>query len=184
MVVAAEVKAHLAPRKPVEKQTFDAKTIKWAKDFIEQPSQIQMNLPDDYSRALWRTPASSRTKGSSASGTRDVAQLGKQENQSISPLKVLPTDQTLMIKLAADFATEASITLSQALDGGANIPKDSAPVRKWEYGKPLLPRVQIDLLPTKMRNLHEWYMRTTKKKGCTAIEVPVSCCTNTALSAC
>jgi hypothetical protein len=24
-----------------------------------------------------------------------------------------------------------------------------------------------------MRNLHEWYMRTTKKKGCTAIEVQV-----------
>jgi hypothetical protein len=33
-----------------------------------------------------------------------------------------------MINLATDFATEAGITLSQALDGGANIPKDFQPV--------------------------------------------------------
>ena len=78
-----------------------------------------------------------------------------------------------MNKLAADFATEAGITLSQALDGSANIPKDSAPVWEWEYGKSLLPRAQIDLLPTKMRNLHEWYLRATKK-GQTAIEVQVT----------
>jgi hypothetical protein len=129
VVVAAKVKAHLAPRKPEERQIFDQKTIKWAKDFIVQPSKIQMNLPDDYSQALWRSGASARTTGrSSARGTQDVAHLKEQAKQLISPLKVLPTDQTVMINLATDFATEACITLSQALDGGANIPKDFQPV--------------------------------------------------------
>ena len=77
MVVAAEVKGQLAPRKPEEKQTFNPKTIYWAKEFIEQPSQIQMNLPDDYSRILRRSARSRTTGSSSASGKRDVAQLGE-----------------------------------------------------------------------------------------------------------
>jgi len=163
VIVAAEVKAHFAPRKPDEKQTFDPKTIRWAKDFIEQPSQIQMNLPDDYSRTLRRSASSHTTGSSSASGKRDVAQLGEQAKQSISPLKVLPTDQTIM-SLAAEFAAEAGITLSQAMDGGADIPAYlDAPVWKWKYGKPLVPPNQIEHLPTKMRNLHEWYLRVTKK---------------------
>ena len=122
-----------------------------------------MNLPDDYSRILSRSARSHTTGSSSASGKRDIAQLGEQAKQPISPLKVLPTDQAIT-SLAAEFAAEAGITISQAMDGGADIPTDlDAPVWKWEYEKPLLPPNQIELLPTKMRRLHEWYLRVTKK---------------------
>jgi len=116
-----------------------------------------MNLPDDYSRILSRSARSHTTGSSSASGKRDVAQLGEQAKQSISPLKVLPTDQVL----AAEFAAEAGITLSQLQ--GADIPKFDEDLWKWEYGKSLLPPDQIKLLPTQMRKLHDWYLKVTKE---------------------
>src|SRR4051812_5531945 len=46
--VAAQVKAHFAPKKPEPKPVYNEKTKKWAKSFLEQPSQISMNLESDY----------------------------------------------------------------------------------------------------------------------------------------
>ena len=109
-------------------------------------------------------------KSSSASGKRDVAQLGEQAKQSISPFKVLPTHQGFVADIAvppnmsqaAQFAVEAGITLSQ-LEGGEilALPEDSW---KWKCGKSLLPPDQIKLLPTQMRKLHNWYFQVTKKE--------------------
>ena len=104
------------------------------------------------------------TTSSSASGKRDVAQLGEQAKQSISPLKVLPTDQgsaaDMYLSYAVEFAAEAGITLSQ-LESDA-IPISDVEVWKWEYGKPLLPPDQIELLPAQMQKLHKWYLQVTK----------------------
>ena len=155
------MKRQLAPRKPEPKQTFGPETKKWAKGFIEHPSQIEINRPDDYLRCL--------SSSSSGSGKRDVAQLREQAKQSISPLKVLPTDQSLAADFAipssqdfaAEFAAEAGITLSQLQ--GADIPKLDEDLWKWEYGKSLLPPDQIKLLPTQMRKLHNWYLKVTKE---------------------
>ena len=35
---------------------------------------------------------------------------------------------------------------------------------KWEYGKSLVPPDQINLLPTQMRILHNWYLDSTKEE--------------------
>ena len=157
--VAADVKRQLAPRKPEPKKIFTPKQKK------EQPSQIEINRPDDYLRCMRRV-RSHTTTSSSASGKRDIAQLGEQAKQSISPLKVLPTDQGsaagIALSYAAEFAAEAGITLSQL--ESEDIPISDVEVWKWEYGKPLLPPDQIELLPTQMRKLHNWYLQVTKEE--------------------
>jgi len=149
--VDADVQIHFAPKKPEPKQTFSAKEKKWAKAFIEHPSQIEINRPDDYVRCLRRVKAPRRKKG--------VAQLGEQSKQSISPLKVLPTDQGLTAE--EKFCIEAGITLSQVR--GGDIPVENQLAWTWEYGKSLLPPDDIAHLPTQMRKLHEWYLEVTKE---------------------
>ena len=108
------MRSHFAPKKAEPKQIFTPEQKKWAKDFLEHPSQIEINRPDDYLRCIRRVR--SHTTSSSASGKSDVAQLGEQAKQSISPLKV-PTDQgpaaDIALSYAAKFAAEAGITLSQ-----------------------------------------------------------------------
>ena len=94
VIVDTEVKRQFAPKKPEAKQTFKPEAVKWAKDFVEQPSQFEINKADDYLRCM-RKVSSRPKKNSSASGKRDVAQLGQQAKQLISPLKVLPTNQGL-----------------------------------------------------------------------------------------
>ena len=77
---------------------------------------------------------------------------------------MLPTDQgsavDIALSYAAEFAAEAGITLSQLKS--EDIPISDVEVWKWEYGKPLLPPDQIELLPTRMRKLHNWYLQVTK----------------------
>ena len=129
MVMQAEVKKQLAPKKKEPKQKIDEKTKKWAKSFIEKPSQVELNKPDDYLRCLRRTATALVRKSTSAT-RRDVAQLGAQAKQSISPLKVLPTNQGLAAAYAAaDFAAEAGISLSQV--HGTYIPFLAEDTWKW-----------------------------------------------------
>ena len=62
--------------------------------------------------------------------------------------------------MKAKFPADAGIFLSQ-LETGI-IDGDMWPmlegVWKWEYGKSLVPPDQINLLPTQMRILHDWYL--------------------------
>ena len=122
-----------------------------------------------------RRARSHTTTSTSASEKRDVAQLGEQAKQSISPLKV-PTGQgsaaNIDLSYAAQFAAEAGITLSQLESD--DIPKNLDVVWKWEHGKPLLPPEQIKLLPTRMRMLHDWYLQATKDPELQVLPVKVT----------
>src|SRR3954463_14147947 len=82
-----QVKAHFAPKKPEPKPVYNEKTKKWAKSFLEQPSQISMNLESDYDREIIKQ--AQKKKITSAKSGKQVAQLGAQKNQSIAPLKVI-----------------------------------------------------------------------------------------------
>ena len=53
------------------------------------------------------------------------------------------------------------MTLSQLHSDDLPIDKLDV-VWPWEHGKSLLPREKIDLLPTRMRMLHEWYLDASK----------------------
>ena len=166
--VDADTKRQLARKKPEEKQTFTAKENKWAIGFITEPSQYEKNKPDNYLRALSKSSSSPKTRSSSARGKRDVAQLGQQANQSIAPLVVIPsghgsvTDLIPTLSLKKDFAAAAGITLAQ-LDNENLFPSDVDDSWKWKWGRSLLRGDQIKCLPTCMRQLHSWYMKTTKE---------------------
>ena len=87
---------------------------------------------------------SSKTTSSSASGRRDVPQLGEQAKQSISPLKVVPSHQGFT---AADFAREAGLSFSQLLS--EDIPMADV-AWKYQKGQALVRPEKILLLPTQM----------------------------------
>jgi hypothetical protein len=162
----AKVKSKLAALRPTPtpKQVYTTKQNEWAFDMLTQPSQYELNKPDDYKRCLDKqVDAKEEAKKTSATarGKRDVAQLGAQAKKSISPLKVFASDVGGSVAQPShyDFATEAGLTLSQLMTG--DIPK--APVA-WQYekGKSLVPPGMERTLSSRMRRLHEWYMHAAK----------------------
>ena len=68
--------------------------------------------------------------------------------------------------MKAKFVAEAGISLSQLETGilGGDMGPMLEIVWKWEYGKSLVPPDQINLLPTQMRILHDWYLEVTKEE--------------------
>ena len=152
-----------SPKKKEPKQTFDPKTIKWAKGFLEQPSQYEINKPDDYTRALRKIDAATprNVTGSGLPKPKDVAQLGEQAKKGISPLKVVTDMELAKATREADFAREAGISVSQV--HGKDIPTLAEDTWKWEYGKPLVPQDRMKCIGTQMRKLNDWYLKATKK---------------------
>jgi hypothetical protein len=151
---------------PPPKQVHTASQKKWATSFLNQPSQYDLNKPDDYTRSLYKQVEASKTRSTSASGKRDVAQLGEQAKQSVSPLKVFasyaggsvsqPSQRHVQV-----FANDAGLTLSQLMSG--DIP--TGPLAwKYEKGKSLAPPEKEKTLPSQMQRLHEWYMNVAKGK--------------------
>jgi hypothetical protein len=148
----AKVKRNLAALRPTPtpKQVYTQKQKEWAFDMLTQPSQYELNKPDDYKRCLDRqVDAKEEAKKTSATarGKRDVAQLGAQAKKSISPLKVFASDAGGSVAQPShyDFAADAGLTLSQLMY--EDIPK--APVaRQYEKGKSLVPPEIERNLPT------------------------------------
>ena len=118
--MAADVKKQLAPKKPPPKQVYTGDQIEWATEFLNHPSQEEINRKDDYARCLGKISSKKKTTTSdSGKRKRDVAQLGAQSKQSISPLKVT-TDKgsaraakTDELAYRAKFAAEVGMSLSQ-----------------------------------------------------------------------
>ena len=75
-----KLKLFFAPKKPEPKKVHDEKTKKWAKSFLEQPSQISMNLQSDYGREFSKQVRAQQSEQSKKSG-KQIAQLGQQKNQ-------------------------------------------------------------------------------------------------------
>ena len=137
---------------PEPKQIFTEKEKQWAKGFLEHPSQVEINKPNDYLRALSRVKPSKK---------RGVAQLGEQSKQSISPLKVYPSEMYMTAE--ERFARDAGISLAQAI-GDAPISAPTKLAWTWKKGKSLVPEDEIPRLPTQMRRLHEWYMKAVEQE--------------------
>ena len=160
--VQADTEAQIAKwkqsRLPEPTVVYTEEAIQWAKEFLSHPSQFELNKPDDYTRYMRRNRHPAPTSTSASSGKRDVPQLGEQPKQSISPLKVAPRK---IVSYEELFAQECGMTLSQLHSDDLPIDKLDV-VWPWQHGKPLLPREKIDLLPTRMRMLHEWYLDVSK----------------------
>ena len=165
--IQADTEAQIAKwkqsRLPEPTVVYTEEAIQWATEFLSHPSQLELNKPDDYARYMRRNRHPAPTSTSASSGKRDVPQLGEQPKQSISPLKVAPRK---IVSYEELFAQECGMTLSQLHSDDLPIGKLDV-VWKWENGKSLLPPEQIDLLPTRMRMLHEWYLNASKDEDVT-----------------
>jgi hypothetical protein len=72
----SKVKRKLTALRPTStpNQVFTTKQKKWAIDMLTQPSQYDLNKPDDYTRYLDKqVEAASKTRSASSSGKRDIA---------------------------------------------------------------------------------------------------------------
>jgi hypothetical protein len=162
----AKVKSKLAALRPTPtpKQVYTTKQKEWAFDMLTQPSQYELNKPDDYKRYLDKqvdVKEEAKKTSATARGKRDVSQLGAQAKKLIFPLKVFTSDACGSVAQPNhyNFAAEADFTLSQLMY--EDIPK--APVA-WQYekGKSLVPPGKERTLSSRMRRLHEWYMHAAK----------------------
>jgi hypothetical protein len=149
---------------PTPKQVYIMKQKKWAINMLTQPSQYELNKPDDYKCYLDKqVDAIEEAKKASATarGKRDVAQLRAQAKKSISLLKVFASDAGGSVAQPShyDFVADAGLTLSQLMTG--DIPK--APLAwKYEKRKSLVPPGKEENLSTQMQRLHKWYMDAAK----------------------
>jgi hypothetical protein len=125
---------------------------------IDQISYSELTKPDDYQRCLDKQVETSKMRSTNASRKRDVTQLGEHAKQSVSPLKVLSSqDHCLNV-----FASEAGLSVTQLLCN--DLPKVDL---EWTYkkGGRLVTVEKEKSLPTQMRKLHEWYMVAVKQEG-------------------
>ena len=80
------------------------------------------------------------------------------------PLKVSTTDKPVITDAARQMAREAGVTVEQLLgieDLPTNIDEKDL-VWKYVPGNPLVRPEEVELLPTQMRRLHDWYLREVK----------------------
>ena len=79
--------------------------------------------------------------------------------QSIAPLKVSTEQKVIITDLEREAARTAGITVEQYLGLEDIAPSDVVPARTFVKGEPLVNIDEEKLLPTQMRNLHEWYKK-------------------------
>src|SRR3954470_9494289 len=181
--VAAQVKAHFAPKKPDPKPVYNEKTKKWAKSFLEQPSQISMNLESDYDREIIKQ--AQKKKITSAKSGKQVAQLGAQKNQSVAPLKVISDldkafraemdmDMQIMDPRARNNAALMGITVSQAkalaneenMSLGQYLGYEDTPVgqivRQYVQGEPLVSNEELARLSTHAKSARMVHVASRK----------------------
>ena len=73
-IIRADVKCQLAPKRPEPKELIDSKAVQHFVEFLEHPSQYELNKADDYTHCLTKQLKKIRTS-SRASRKRDVPQL-------------------------------------------------------------------------------------------------------------
>lgn len=163
-VVAAEVKAHFAPKPPPPpKEKIPEKVVQ---HFVDLAKPAVEKRRSDYERSISKSYHQQKNQQSSLTGSnksgKTVPQLGEQAVQSIPPLKV-STDKAVTDADTEMAAREMGITVEQLL-GIEELPTMDPKELAWKYvrGNPLVRPDEVDLLPTQMRRLHNWYLREVK----------------------
>jgi hypothetical protein len=168
------LKAHFTRKPPPPKEKVPDEV---AEHFIRMArAPAPKPVASDYERILKKLDQAKRNKASSSwskeavrsskeKSGKTVPQLGKQTVQSIPPL-IVPTqvgiDPPMVIteehrKMAAE-AGCANVYQFLGLE-----PMEEKPeARKYVRGEPMLPPEEVEKLPTRMYELHKWYMHITK----------------------
>jgi hypothetical protein len=167
-VVQEEVKQHFQKKVPEPKVSIPEKTVKHFVNLLNQPSQVEMSLDDNYTRTIKKQMIAKKSIAQSSRTKRDVPQLGLQAKQSIPDLKVLPEnvphDHVLGDvdpEIVAQVAKSMGMTVEDFLSDNIELPK-AVVARQYVAGEPLVSEEDYMKLPTNMRNLHDWYMQASK----------------------
>ena len=157
-----EVKEHFAPKPPPPpKEKIPEETVQ---HFLDNAKPAVKKRLSNYERSITK---SFLQKQSSSSGSkkcgRTVPQLGEQAVQSITPLKVSTEQEVVIADASREAAARALGTTVEQMIGLVEIPTlDVIPIRKFVKGEPLVTIDEEKLLPTQMRNLHQWYKKEIK----------------------
>ena len=130
----------------------------------------------DYERQIIKSDEArqAREKNSSSASGKSVAQLGQQKNQSCPPLKVFSDTEVGSSKAAAEHVDPEFVAMygEAAAAQGMTIPHYLAQLevfpedqmkQKYRHGEPLVRPNEVNDLPTKIRRLHNWYMKESAK---------------------
>ena len=100
----------------------------------------------------WEKPSNRRRN--------QVPQLGQQSKQSIPPLKVLSEQDAA----TAQFVLESDLTKAQLLEETPIEVHPGANKKPFKLGEPLMWEELIPMLPTRMCELHAWYLKASATK--------------------
>ena len=188
-IVRAEVDAHFGPKQaPTLREKVPEETIDHFIRMAQPPAPKPVDT--DYERhirklnraRLQKEASSSSSKSASQRSAKTIPQLGEQAAQSI-PSLVVPTTrdstraqyycgQTVYVPEVGDVvitqehimqAEELKITVGQLLEI-EDMPMIREQEIKWKFvrGQPLVEPDKVKNLPTRMYELHQWYMNITK----------------------
>ena len=189
-IVQAQVDAHFGPKPaPPPKEKVPEKTIDHFIRMAREPAPKPVD--SDYERQIRKLHRERLKKEASSSSSQQAAgkkcgktipQLGEQAAQLIPPL-VVPTThestraqyycgQTVYVPqlgnvvITEDHIMQAEmlkITVGQLLDIEPMSPlREEEIKRKYVRGQPLVEPDEVKNLPTRMYELHQWYMNITK----------------------
>ena len=185
----AKVEAHFAPKPPppqrekVPEEKIDH-FIRMARAPAPKPVDIdyERHLRKLNRACLQKEVSSSSSKSAGKKCGKTIPQLGEQAVQSIPPL-VVPTThesrraqyycgQTINVPgvggvvITEEHIAQAEsigVTVGQLLDIEPMSPTREEEIkRKYAWGKPLVQPDKVNKLPTRMYELHQWYMDITK----------------------
>src|SRR4051812_2489273 len=203
-IVRAEVDAHFGPKPPppprekVPVEVIDH-FIRMAEPPAPKPvgSDYERHIRKLNRQRLQKEESSSSSKQQAAVKKcgRTVAQLGEQWAQPIPPLVVSPTTrdstrgqyycgQTVYVPQVGDVvitqqhitqAEELKITVGQLLEiEDMPVLTEEEIKRKYVRGQPLVKPEDVKKLPTRMYELHQWYMDITKRSDRQSLMVQVN----------
>ena len=167
------------PEFPVTPEDHAA-CVKMVKTLAQPPP----TLTADYERSILKSAEAKeqRLKSSKSSG-KSVAQLGQQKNQSCPPLQVYSDTEVCSSRAAVEqryddpetadidpefvaMYGEAAKAQGMSIAEYLNHIQDFADVAyQYRHGCDLVKHELVNELPTKMRRLHNWYMRASAEGG-------------------
>ena len=94
-----------------------------------------------------------------------MPQLGQQEKQSITPLKVQSSKQSQKVREVeqlVNFCLDANISLEAFRN--EDKAERAKTIKHFTYGEPLVEPHEVKNLSTQMYRLHQWYMEACKRE--------------------
>ena len=146
------IRDHFAPKKPLPVHQWSEADKKYFRSLLQPKYRAPLSDYDCQIIKSWEKPSNRRRN--------QIPQLGQQSKQSIPPLKVLSEKDAA----TAQFVLESGLTKAQLLEEAPIEVHLGANKKPFVLGEPLMWEELIPTLPTRMRELHAWYLKVSASK--------------------